>query len=176
VWDYNDLPERGLYFGHSAGSAQPLVWAHAEYIKLLRSVVDGQVFDRIPVVADRYAVPQHERKFKSRLEIFQLSRPISAIMQGSTLRIVDAQSFRVIYTLDNWATKAEINATALGRLGAFADIVTTAPQAPAAEGSDKKIIFTLYWPVGDRWLGRNYEVMLSDQPMPQTIAAEKPVS
>ena len=32
----------------------PLVWAHAEYVKLPRSVTDGQVFDRISVVAERY--------------------------------------------------------------------------------------------------------------------------
>ena len=26
VWDYADLPSEGMYFGRSAGSAQPLVW------------------------------------------------------------------------------------------------------------------------------------------------------
>ena len=43
VWDHNDLPSEDMYCGRSAGSAQPLVWAHAEYLKLLRSVVDGRV-------------------------------------------------------------------------------------------------------------------------------------
>ena len=56
VWDRADLPSEGMYFGQSAGSAQPLVWAHAEYLKLLRSAVDGKVFDCIPVVQERYAV------------------------------------------------------------------------------------------------------------------------
>ena len=55
VWDHDDMPAEGLYRGQSAGSAQPLVWAHSEYIKLLRSTADGEVFDRISVVADRYA-------------------------------------------------------------------------------------------------------------------------
>jgi glucoamylase len=174
VWDHDDLPSEGMYFGRSAGSAQPLVWAHAEYIKLLRSVVDGQVFDRIPVVADRYAMPQ--RTFQSRLEIFQLSRPISAIVQGSTLRIMDAEPFHVVYTLDNWATKAEVNATVVGHLGAFVDIATAAQPASSADGSSQNIVFTLYWPGADRWLGRNYEVMLSKQPVPQTVASDKPVS
>lgn len=31
-----------------------LVWAHAEYLKLLRSVADGQVFDLIPALRARY--------------------------------------------------------------------------------------------------------------------------
>ena len=52
-----------MYFGRSAGSAQPLVWAHAEYMKLLRSVADGRVFDRISVVEERYGVRKEDRKF-----------------------------------------------------------------------------------------------------------------
>ena len=46
--------------GESAGSAQPLVWAHSEYMKLLRSAADGQVFDCISVVEERYAVATGE--------------------------------------------------------------------------------------------------------------------
>jgi glucoamylase len=175
VWDYADLPSEGMYFGRSAGSAQPLVWAHAEYLKLLRSVVDGQVFDRISVVADRYALPPHKRNFHSRLEIFQLTRPISAMMLGSTLRIMDAQPFHVVYTLDNWATKTETDATVVDSLATFVDIATTMPSDAGATSSEK-IIFTLFWPAENRWLGRNLEVMLSAQPMPQTAAADKPVS
>ena len=56
---------RGCIRGQSAGSAQPLVWAHAEYLKLLRSVVDGAVYDRISVVEERYARPVAERTFAS---------------------------------------------------------------------------------------------------------------
>ncbi|HJX83970.1 MAG TPA: glycoside hydrolase family 15 protein, partial [Candidatus Angelobacter sp.] len=54
VWDQPDIPSAFMYFGKPCGSAMPLMWAHAEYIKLLRSVADGQVFDRIAPVADRY--------------------------------------------------------------------------------------------------------------------------
>lgn len=39
--------------GQGTGSATPLAWAHAEYVKLLRSVADGAVFDAYPVVQDR---------------------------------------------------------------------------------------------------------------------------
>ena len=37
IWDSPDIPEHELYFGRPAGSAMPLVWAHAEYLKLRRS-------------------------------------------------------------------------------------------------------------------------------------------
>ena len=157
-----------MYFGRSAGSAQPLVWAHSEYVKLLRSVTDGQVFDRISVVADRYGVPSDQRTFQSRMEIFQVARPISAIMQGGTLRIMDADRFRVVWTTDNWATKNALDSKIVGRPGAYADLSVAADQT----GS---LVFTLFWPVQDRWLGRNYEVNILTQAPSQAPAAEKPM-
>lgn len=48
IWDGVDLPERNLYPGRPTGSAMPLVWAHAEYLKLRRSIQDGKIFD-LPV-------------------------------------------------------------------------------------------------------------------------------
>jgi len=45
IWDAPDLPEKGLYRFRATGSAMPLVWAHAEYLKLRRSIEDGRVFD-----------------------------------------------------------------------------------------------------------------------------------
>lgn len=55
VWD-QDLPsERGktVKAGEPNGSATPLGWSHGEYIKLLRSLGDAGVFDRLQPVADR---------------------------------------------------------------------------------------------------------------------------
>jgi glucoamylase len=169
VWDHADLPSEGMYFGRSAGSAQPLVWAHAEYTKLLRSVADGRVYDRISVVAERYAVPKDQRTFTSRMEIFQTGRPISAMVQGGTLRIVDQERFRVIWTADNWATTNTLESRVVGKPGSFADIQTAADQSGT-------IAFTLYWPEQDRWLGRNYEVTVHAEMPAQEIAAVKPKS
>jgi glucoamylase len=167
VWDYADLPSEGLYFGRSAGSAQPLVWAHAEYLKLLRSVTDGKIFDRISVVEQRYAVAKDKRIFRSRLGVFRVGRPISAVMQGGTLRIMDATRFSVVYTTDNWATRKELEARVVGCLGAFADI-------PIAADQTGSIVFTLYWPEDNRWLGYNCEVKVHvEVPSPGT-AADKP--
>ncbi len=41
--------------GQGTGSATPLAWAHAEYLKLLRSLADGQVWDQNASVEARYA-------------------------------------------------------------------------------------------------------------------------
>jgi glucoamylase len=161
VWDHKDLPAEGMYEGRSAGSAQPLVWAHAEYIKLLRSVVDGKIFDTISVVADRYAVPPGTRSFKSTIEIFQLARPISQIPAGYSLRITDSNRFEVVYTLDGWTTKQTAQSKVVGYPGSFVDIATPALES----GVTGKLEFTLHWPESaathDHWLGYNVEVALT---------------
>ncbi len=54
VWDAPDIPERELLFGRASGSAMPLVWAHAEYVKLSRSLDEGRVFDLPPQTVNRY--------------------------------------------------------------------------------------------------------------------------
>ena len=39
VWDEQDRPEIFMALGRPTGSAMPLMWAHAEYVKLLKSVI-----------------------------------------------------------------------------------------------------------------------------------------
>ena len=43
--------------GEGTNGATPLAWSHAEYIKLLRSLNDQQVWDRYPPVEKRYSKP-----------------------------------------------------------------------------------------------------------------------
>ena len=54
VWDGPDLPEFELVNGRATGGAMPLVWAHAEYAKLVRSLHDGRVFDMPQQPYERY--------------------------------------------------------------------------------------------------------------------------
>ena len=54
VWALPDLPKAHMLLGRPTGGAMPLSWAHAEYIKLVRSATEGQVCDLIAPVADRY--------------------------------------------------------------------------------------------------------------------------
>ncbi len=42
IWDAPDIPAEHMFFGKATGAAIPLMWAHAEYVKLLRSVVDNK--------------------------------------------------------------------------------------------------------------------------------------
>jgi len=151
IWDSEDMPSEGLFLGRSAGSAQPLVWAHSEYLKLLRSAADGRVFDRISAVEERYAVPASQRTFSSQIEVFQTGRPITRVAAGLTLRILDPSPFRVVWTMDNWATNTHTDSRIVGYPGSYVDI----PTQPSQAGT---IVFTMYWPNGDRWLGRNISI------------------
>jgi hypothetical protein len=71
-----------MFLGRPTGSAMPLMWAHAEYIKLLRSVADGRVFDLIPEVAERFLSGRNTRH---RIEVWKHNRQVSSIRQNSTL-------------------------------------------------------------------------------------------
>jgi glucoamylase len=54
IWDGKDIPKRFLFNGHPAGSGMPLVWAHSEYIKLLRSLHQNAIWDLPPQTVERY--------------------------------------------------------------------------------------------------------------------------
>ena len=101
------------------------------------------------------------------MEIFRTTRPISAMVSGGTLRIVDPEPFTAVWTVDNWATTNKTEAQPVDSFGSFVDITA----APDQTGS---IVFTLYWPDSDRWLGRNYEVTIHSEQPAQMPASRKP--
>lgn len=56
---FDGVGENKVYqyrLGQGTSSATPLAWTHAEYIKLLRSLSDQQIWDQYPVVRERYSV------------------------------------------------------------------------------------------------------------------------
>jgi glucoamylase len=147
IWDAPDIPELGLYLGKYTGAAMPLVWAHAEYIKLLRSVTDGKVFDRISVVEERYC----REKRPAAIEVFRLNRQVQSMVAGKKLRVLADDHFCLVWSSDEWQTTHRTESRTVGYAGYFADIETE----PATEG---RVLFTLAWP--DHWEGRNFEVQL----------------
>ena len=154
VWDEANRPAQSLLLGRPAGSAVPLVWAHAEYLKLLRSAVDGKVFDRIEPVYQRYCVPEGREKLRSGLEIYSTLRPIQKIVPGDRLRILDNNHFEVTWSADNWKTVHVTPSRNLGSAGYGADL------CPAPNQASGGLSWTLHWPDQGRWLGSNIEVTI----------------
>ena len=152
VWDEADIPERSMRSGQPAGSAVPLVWAHAEYLKLLRSAVDGKVFDRIDPVYQRYCDVEGRKRRRTDLEIYSRRRPIKSMDAGKILRILDDGLFEVVWTDDGWQTTRTANSRTLGSVGCSADI------APAT--GSREVEWTLRWPKRDVWLGYNLKVKI----------------
>ena len=75
----------------------PLMWAHAEYIKLLQSAREGQVFDLIPAVANRYLKRTNCRP----LEIWKFNRQPRSVNAGITLRVQAVDNFVLRWTNDD---------------------------------------------------------------------------
>ena len=148
VWDEPDLPDASLYLGKPTGAAMPLAWAHGEYIKLLRSAHDGQVFDWIPEVAERYSQGKKTTRF---LEVWKFNRQVPTVKTGSTLRIQALAPFCLHWSLDDWQTVNNTESTATALEINFVDI-TIAPN------QEVPICFTFLWNVSNQWENCNYEV------------------
>lgn len=57
VWDKDDSPRPGLRCGEGTGSATPLAWAMAQYIRLVINLQEGRNMDTPDIVAARYLKP-----------------------------------------------------------------------------------------------------------------------
>ncbi|MCU1328441.1 MAG: glycoside hydrolase 15-related, partial [Bryobacterales bacterium] len=147
VWDEPERPGQSRRLGQCAGAAMPLMWAHAEYVKLLRSARDGQVFDRIPTVAERYL----KKRGRKDLEVWKPIRRVRAVSAGKTLRIQAEGSFRLRWTSDEWQTVQDSPSIATGLGADFVDIHVASQQR-------MPVRFTFLWTEIERWEGRNYEV------------------
>ncbi len=152
IWDQEDMPDARMYLGKPTGAAMPLAWAHAEYIKLLRSVHDGQVFDCVSVVADRYLASRGRKD----LEIWKPVRQVKTAESGQTLRIQAPASFRLHWSADEWQTKHEMDATSTSLGIRFVDL-------PISRTQVAPIRFTFFWNEEQRWEGRDYEVRIASK-------------
>ena len=158
IWDAVDIPEKGMIFGRPSGSAMPLVWAHAEYLKLLRSVHDKQVFDRIAVVEERYAGATVPRASEP-VEVWSFLRQAQTAGAGRRIRLLAEQPFELVWTTDNWATTIHGSSQPAMSAGHYSDIPTEKTQTGRVE-------WTFFWPGDHRWEGRNFGVELeSAKPM-----------
>ncbi len=148
VWDDADIPERELVRGLPSGSAMPLVWAHAEHVKLCRSLADGAVFDMPPQPVRRYLT---ERR-TPRCAIWRADLPIATIPHGRTLRIDLTGTATLHWSCDAWAstTDTALHDTGLGLHVAEIDTATLPPGT--------QILFTWRDGASGAWTGVNHAV------------------
>jgi len=148
VWDAADIPGRELHLGRPSGSAMPLVWAHAEYLKLRRSLNDGRVFDLPPQTVQRYLFD----KVGSPRMVWRFNHKLRSMRTGKLLRIETLAPALIHWSADDWKT-VENTASHLAALGMH---IAELPTQALAEGS--YVRFTFYWPEAHRWEGTDFVV------------------
>jgi glucoamylase len=148
TWDGKDLPERELFFGKPSGSAMPLVWAHAEYLKLCRSLVDGRVFDMPPQTVERYSLAPKSCLYT----IWAFNHKVRKLPQGNTLRLFLPASARARWSADEWKTEKE-QITSDSTLGIHVVNLSTSRLKAGAT-----IHFMLYWLEKEYWGEADYTV------------------
>ena len=150
VWDTSPIPEHGLFPGRPTGSAMPLVWAHAEFIKLALSRALGRPCDRSEAVWRRYGGvrPPLERV------IWTPRFPVTTVATGSGLCIGLPEPARVRCGINGWTAVADV-ATHDGGLGMH---VAALPVAQLPPGST--VEFTFQWTTSHVWDGRDYRVAI----------------
>lgn len=150
VWDSIALPEQRLLPGRPTGSAMPLAWAHAEFIKLMISRHLGYPFDRPATVWGRYG----GRRPEAKRAIWSLHAPIGRIKHGTALIIALPRMARIHWGTNGWqnVTDGETQDTGLGlhgfELGA------------AALSRARSINFTFQWRDTQDWIRKDFRVAI----------------
>ncbi|SDT32007.1 glucan 1,4-alpha-glucosidase [Bradyrhizobium canariense] len=148
IWDSDDIPSKELFLGRPSGSAMPLVWAHAEHIKLLRSLRDNAVFDMPPQTLNRYV----KSTPAPAPIVWQLTSRVDRIAPGRILRLEFLEEAQIHWSTDNWATIADSPTVATGLGMHILDLPT------ARLTSEGTVRFTIFWPKQSRWEGADFQV------------------
>jgi glucoamylase len=147
IWDGLDMPSQYLRFGGPTGAAQPLLWAHSEYVKLHRSVADGKIFDLIEPVYDRYVSGKATRR---PIEVWKFDRQVPSVAAGTLLRIQANAPFLLHWTSNEWQDSSDTRSTPTGVGIDYVDIPLT--------DKETSVEFTFRWLDEDRWEGKDYVV------------------
>jgi glucoamylase len=153
VWDSAAVPERRLFPGRPTGSAMPLAWAHAEFIKLLISRHLGYPVDRPEAVWRRYG----GRRPVAKCAVWCWHARIDQIERGTALMIALPRAALVHWGMNGWQTVAdgETQETGLGLYGFELD----APSLSRARCID----FTFRWHDTQDWVHEDFHVAVGGE-------------
>ncbi|MBV9015263.1 MAG: glycosyl hydrolase [Alphaproteobacteria bacterium] len=155
VWDTDPIPERFLFPGRPTGSAMPLAWAHAEFVKLLVSRQIGRPFGQPRAAWQRY----HGQRPRAEYAFWWPQAAIGSMPAGARLAVALTEPNTVHWSSNGWNSATDTASVDTG-LGFYAAVLDTAA-LPAGTAID------LTWRRQDtgEWAGENKRV--------QVIAAAK---
>ncbi len=150
IWDVEAVPHLGLYPGKPSGSAMPLVWAHAEFLKLLAAATNGRPAELLEAVETRYGGKPPDAKVWH----WRLMSPIDVLPRGKSILIEGSEPFLLHFGFNGWYRTEDLHSTptAFGMHG----VEIAAGDLDSANSLE----FTFYCPDRDQWLGQDFKVML----------------
>ena len=155
VWDEANRPEQGLRSAQPAGSAVPLVWAHAEYLKLLRSATGRKgVRPHRPCVRRAIAEPEGRKNCARTLEFYTRPPAHPENQRRRYLRILDEVDLK-------WCGPWTAGRRRIARRAAAWATRDTAPTLPPPGRREPVVYHGLFTGRSkSRWLGYNVAVKI----------------
>jgi glucoamylase len=151
LWDADDLPAARMFRGKPTGAAMPLCWSHAEYINLVRSARDGEVFGRIQPAYERYV----NQRVVSRYEMWTFRHQTRRVPRGKTLRLMIAAQATARWTCDSWRTVGDLDTKPSGLPELqYVDL----PTANLPTGTF--VEWTFHWRADNHWENRNFQAQI----------------
>ena len=162
VWDAAPIPARGLIPGRPSGSAMPLLWAHAEFLKLLIARESGRPVELLQVVEQRYggSVTRRATTWHWRDEV-----PVWRLEKGRALRIDDRRPFTLHFGFDGWQDVQDRLAEA-EPFGIWSVLLAADELA-----RHQQVDFTRRYAAG--WEGVDHRVLLGQSAVAQALAQAK---
>ena len=111
VWDTKPIAARDLALGRPTGSAMPLAWAHAEFLKLALSERLGRPYDCARAVRERYG----GKRATPSVSIWCEQAPVSNFFVGTDVRVLLHSPAKIIWRTES-ATDWSETATEPGGL------------------------------------------------------------
>lgn len=106
VWDSEAIPERGLFPGRPSGSAMPLLWTHAEFLKLWVAGRTKCPVERLAAVEKRYG----KKRPRPTAMRWRSGVPFRSIPPGTDLIVLGEAPFTLHRGFDGWNDITDIDA------------------------------------------------------------------
>ncbi len=148
VWDADPIPARFLFPGRPSGSAMPLAWAHAEFVKLLVSRQIGHPFGRSRALWQRY----RGHRVAAQQAFWWPHAPIGGVAAGTRLAVALPQPAIVHWGRDGWLAITDTPTSDTG-LGFHVAVLDTAALTP-----ESRVDFTWRRQDSGAWAGRDIAV------------------
>jgi len=158
VWESAPIPAFELEPGRPSGSAMPLLWAHAEFLKLLIAREHGKPVELLDAVAARYG---HGAVREASVWHWRHEVPIARLEAGKALRIEDRVPFTLHFGFNGWKELQDREA-AVGPFGLWIAELSAAELAPHGE-----LNFTRHY--NGAWEGEDHSVQLGHIDVEHTL-------